>query len=532
MKKLLALFIVLGTIWGINSANAREIIVEGQGAAPLTGYNIKAVRDMQDSKMDKKAKNSNYEVLQTQQVKEATRQAKTRKKEDMKLTAELREQVVSLAEENAVKAAVTNLIEQILGAGASENPTVKSKFEAIVSQLGNYTITKDFSGEVRDNNYIARASLRIDEEKFRNIVKKLGAAINTNEVRSHSVMIVMDEFFTRESNLNKNVLTEEVTTLDYKYKERDKQTEKASYKDSGNSAAGGGYSSRYGGGAYGASSKHNTSASYGNFQDYSQDESLFFQNVKKYDVAAPKADNLNFTVPALQNAFGEHSIKTKDNAVLKSRYFKGKPITSDKLETSAELANYVDVARDAGADFFAIGVSYITDNGVDPHTGKHRCTANVFVRVFSTVDSEAIASGTMREVASGASADEARTAAAAQVGKNLGEQLAIRMNDFWTERLMYGFDFNVQIKGNLSPMEKIAIYEALENMNEVKNIEERTDDSTKVEYDIKYSGKNIKNDILKTLYKLNPTKFQTYNCTRKSNVLMFAPSSFKGVQNL
>ena len=80
MRKLLcalAIFI-LGAI--LCQANAVEIKIEGKGYASLTGYDIKAVRNMQDSKMSKKAKNSDIEAVQTQQIKEASRQAETRKK--------------------------------------------------------------------------------------------------------------------------------------------------------------------------------------------------------------------------------------------------------------------------------------------------------------------------------------------------------------------------------------------------------------------------------------------------------------------
>lgn len=80
MKKLLTALLLIASCYLYNIANAVEIKIEGQGSALLTGYDIKTVRNKQDTKMSKKAKNSNLEVIQTQQIKEASRQAETRKK--------------------------------------------------------------------------------------------------------------------------------------------------------------------------------------------------------------------------------------------------------------------------------------------------------------------------------------------------------------------------------------------------------------------------------------------------------------------
>lgn len=432
------------------SVNAVEIKIEGKGSAPLTGYDIKAVRTQQDAKMDKKSKNSDLEVLQTQQIKEASRQAETRKKQDKRLNDAVRTAVVTEAQDNALKVGVSILIDRTLGANASKKPEIQEKFDEILSQSSTYILDQSFTGEVEDNNYVAKAYLTVDETEFRTLLSDMGVALNTQAVRAHSIMLVLDEFFARPSDLTKNVLTKEVTTYKYDYDEKLKDNEKASAssyanakgsgsssniynvnsKSRGNYNAGGsaGYYGAYGGGGYSGSvsGSHNNSykssgsnanrynyassagakASYGHFVDYGKKENEFFQNIKEYDVMSPKAESLNFTQPALQDAFTVYDIRALDNDVFKSKYFKGKPITSDKLANSAELANYVDAARkDAKADFFAIGVSYITDNGKNENTGRNTCDGNVFVKVYSTVDREVIAAGTFTETASGNSAD-------------------------------------------------------------------------------------------------------------------------------
>lgn len=159
----------------------------------------------------------------------------------------------------------------------------------------------------------------------------------------------------------------------------------------------------------------NAKSNYGKFVAYSKKENESFKNVKEYDVLSPTVSNLNYTVDSLTSAFEKYDIKKITSDIFKSKYFKGKPITSDKLANSAELANYVTAARkEANADFFAIGVSYIVDKG------KNECDGQVFIKVYSTLDGEIIASGTFSETASGNSADQARAKTGEKVGNYKG----------------------------------------------------------------------------------------------------------------
>ncbi len=579
MKKFLIALAIFMTGFFYCCADAVEIKIEGKGYAPLTGYDIKTVRYKQDSKMNKKSKNSDYEVLQTQQIKEASRQAETRKKQDERLSNAVRRQVVVEAQENALKAGINILIDRTLGAGSSEKPEIKEKFDDILSQSSSYILDQNYTGEVEDNNYVAKVYLTVDETEFRTLLSDLGVALNTQTVRAHSIMIILDEFFARPSDLTKNVMTKEVTTYKYGYDEKLKDNEQASAssyssaKGSGNSSnsynvnskskgnyngsLSAGYSGVYGGGGYSAyaGGSHNNSyrgsgsnsnrysyskssgdkASYGHFVDYSKNENEFFQNIKEYDVLSPKAENLNFTQPALQDAFVTYDIRALDNDIFKSKYFKGQPVTSDKLANSAELAKYVEAARkDAKADFFAIGVSYITDNGKNENTGRNTCDGNVFVKVYSTVDGEVIASGTFTETASGNSADQARSAVAKKIGNELGEVLSKKIQDYWKRRMMYGTEYVVQIKGSFLPVERITLNKAIQNVDGIKNVSLRSSDSTHAEFTVNYSGQDsVADAIFMKLYESNlSNKFKTYDYKINGNQIIFSPINQKGTENL
>lgn len=533
MKKILSLFIGLGFV--ISSlcitANAVEVTVEGRGTAALSGYDIGATRSQEDEYMAGKAHNSKTEFMHTQQIKEASRQAEKRKKQDKRMTDAVRGAVVTAARERADIAAVNILVERVLGAGTTSNPQVANRLKDLYSQIGTYTINKTYTGEVIDNNYVAKVKLTVDDADFRELVSDLGIAINTAQVRSHSILIVMDEFFTAPSDMHSNVLTKETTTYDYKYNEKDKETTKLSAKDSANNKSAAGYSGYYGAAGYKNVSNSNSSLNYGNYVDYSKNESEFFQNIKEYAPRNPQAQNINLTRPELVKAFNRSDIKAINEQIFKSKYFKGKPITSDQLQNSEELAKYVKFAQtDAKADYFAIGVSYITDRGVNESTGMRAADGVVFMEIYSTQDGEMIAAAKYEDSALGNTADTARSIVAGKIGTGIGEELSKQIQKYYTKRNMYGSEFVVEIKGNFLPIERININKALKATDGIQNVAIRTFDNTKVEYVLNYNGQEPVGDcVFMKLIDVSP-KFNNYNYSLNSNQIIFEP--LKGKENL
>lgn len=531
MKNFLSLFIGLCFIIGsfFVSANAIETTVEGRGVAALSGYDIGSTRNQEDEYMANKSHNSKTEFMHTQQIKEANRQAEKRKKQDNRMNNTVRSAIVTVARERANIAAIDILVERVLGAGATKNPQVASRLNDLYSQINTYVINKVYTGEVIDNNYVAKVKLTVDDAAFRELISDLGIAINTAQVRSHSILIVMDEFFTAPSDMHSNVLTKETTTYDYKYNEKDKKTTKLSAKDSAGNKSSAGYSGYYGTSRYKNVSNSNSSLNYGNYVDYSKNESEFFQNIKEYAPRNPQAQNINLTRPELVKAFNRADIKSINEQIFKSKYFKGKPITSDQLQNSEELAKYVKFAQtDAKADYFAIGVSYITDRGINESTGMRAADGVVFMEIYSTQDGEMIAAAKYEDSALGNTADTARSIVAGKIGTGIGEELSKQIQKYYNKRNMYGSEFIVEIKGNFLPIERININKALQTTDGIKNVTIRTFDNTKVEYVLNYSGQEPVGDcVFMKLIDVSP-KFNNYNYSLNNNQIIFEPIKGKG----
>ena len=489
------LFIFASQLWAV------EIKVQGTGKASITGFDIEAARSGQDAKANKASHKDLSEAKSNKQIKKAIKQADKRKEQDAALSSSVRMAVVKEAQQNAIQNALNVLLDRTLGAGASKDANVRNKFDDIVSQEDVYVLDKQFAGEVQNNDYVAKVTLTIDETAFRELVSDMGIALNTQKIRQSAILVVMDEFFAEPSHMQPTLAREITTSASSKERKNIK------------SAA-----------AYAADDT--VSVAYGEFSDMSTKDSEFYQHILEYSAAAPVAENLNYTQPALVNAFTTYDIRSLDNDVFKSKFFKGKAITADKLSNSEELAKYVDFARtQAKADFFAIGVSYITDDGKNTSTGRNMASGNVFVKIYSTQDGEVIASGSLSEIAAGNSADGARVNVANKVGKELGEVLSKKIQDYWKKRDMYGQEYIIDVIGKFLPMERIALNKVISQTEGVEQSKLRVSDDTHCEYTINYNGEDSVADaiFINLAESRLADKFNKYDYKVSGNHVTFKP---------
>lgn len=480
---------------------AVEIKVQGTGKSSITGFDMESARSIQDKKANKLSHKNQSEAKSDKQIKKAIKQADKRKAQDAALSGSVRMAVVKEAQQNAVGSALNILLDRILGAGASKDANVRNKLDDIASQEDVYVLDKQFTGDVQNTDYIAKVTLTVDETAFRELVSDMGIALNTQKIRQSAILVVMDEFFAEPSHMKPAPTKETITS--------------ASTREQKNiqSAA-----------AYGVTDT--VAVAYGEFSDLSTKDSEFYQRIVEYTTAAPVAENLNYTQPALVNAFTTYDIRSLDNDVFKSKFFKGQAITADKLSNSEELAKYVEFARtQAKADFFAIGVSYITDDGKNSNTGKNMASGNVFVKIYSTQDGEVIASGSLSEIAAGNSADGARVNVANKVGNELGEVLSKKIQDYWKKRSMYGQEYVVDIMGKFLPMERIALNKVINQTEGVEQSKLRVSDDSHCEYTVNYNGEDsVADAIFMNLAESRlADKFSKYDYKVSGNHVIFKP---------
>ncbi|HOS04866.1 MAG TPA: hypothetical protein PK966_02230 [Syntrophorhabdaceae bacterium] len=480
------------------------------------------------------------------------------------------------AKKEAINKAITMAINKILGADAINNPKVQQKFDEIISQTSVYTIRQTDTPNRDGDLYIVNTKMTLDETKFRKLISDMGIALGTSVVRQSAIITIVDEFFTTPSDLNNPSPLREVTVYkrdrDSKYKEGEALSAKASddrslskknqesaslsAKEKGSAS----YSEKSSGristvdgsasGRASADAKYSQSASvdakhsqkssldaasskrsslnYGHFVDASSSDHEFFTNIKEYQPKDPKgtASKNNATLAALQSSFQTYDIKILENSIFRSKFFGNQVITIDKLENSADLANYAKYAKtDAKADFFAIGTSVIVDRGINQNTNTNFCDGMVTVRVYATTDSESIASGALTESASGSSPDQCRVTVAKKIGEGLGRVISNKIQDYWKARQMYGAEFIVVLVGDFRPMERIQFTETLKKVDGVKGVKLRSSEPGKCEFVITYGGSDPLSDAIYMQAALSPiaNKFSNYDFVTDGNQIIFQP---------
>lgn len=452
------------------------------------------------------------------------------------------------AKRNAVLAA----LDKVVGAGTSKNPEVQAKLDDLVVQVGEesfYSLTPSSA----DGQYQVSITLRMDDKVLRSQISDLGLAMNTTATRSQPILVMMDEFFTTPTNLRAPLeeLTEfrHEEGSHYNEKEAAASSKKSAYAASSNSA----YASKeqaayavkdasasrvsaardtqvagaardgYGGqaavagrdsGRYdaasasshqaaGAASRQVAAASSSNVAAASSSQSAYarsvnaedhnntyFRKLVKYQPQNTGPDKKNYTYNELKGQLGDLDIKVLDNAIFKSKYFGNRAITLDQLENGAELAKYVDFARqEATADYLMIGSSVIYDIGTDKNSGQPACTGVASTKTFSTKTGEDIGSATQSEAAIGISSDDCRAKLAVKLAGSLGNQVGKRIQEFTKKRTMYGAEYVIRLTGgNLSLMSRTAFSQALKTVPGLDKATQRQAGASQVEIVAIYKG--------------------------------------------
>ncbi|GAB7541402.1 hypothetical protein [Cupriavidus sp. 8B] len=482
------------------------------------------------------------------------------------------------AKRNAVLAA----LDKVVGAGTSKNSEVQARLDDLVVQVGEESFYSPTPSSA-DGQYQVSITLRMDDKALRTQISDLGLAMNTTATRSQPILVMMDEFFTTPTNLRAPLeeLTEfrHEEGAHYNEKEAAASSNKSAYaasskaayaskeqaafavKDSsagrvsaardtqvagaardaygGQAAVAGRDSGRFDAAsasshqAAGAASRQVAAASSSNVAAASSSQSAYahsvnaedhnntyFRKLVKYQPQNTGPDKKNYTYNELKGQLGDLDIKVLDNAIFKSKYFGNRAITLDQLENGAELAKYVDFARqEATADYLMIGSSVIYDLGTDKNSGQPACTGVASTKTFSTKTGEDIGSATQSEAAIGASSDDCRAKLAVKLASSLGNQVGKRIQEFAKKRTMYGAEYVIRLTGgNLSLMSRTAFNQALKTVPGLDKATQRQAGASQVEVVAVYKGSDPLDQAVAMVLGNNP-QFASLDSMVDGNVI-------------
>lgn len=456
-----------------------------------------------------------------------------------------RESSQMAAKKNAVLAA----IRKVNGATAGDDPKVMAALEEIVRQVGNESIRDISTRRDAGNNFITTLKLVIDDKEFRKLVSDAGIGVKT--ANSYPVLVVMDEYFTTPTDTSKPLreVVEYFSDKSTHHKEdlaaTASATASASASESASersrayasgaasaSASERAYVNSYNGsgaasGQYAANrSFSNSAASASASQSQSQSESAesaslnhsidagqkdvqSYRKLVEYQPQQSTPSDRSYTYEAILREAASYDLNILDNSLFRSRYFTGKPLTLQELQSSPEFARYVQAARDEmQADYFMMGSTIIYDLGKDPATGVSRCDGVVTLKAFSTAESKVLATDARSESASGNSPDQCRVNVANKLAVFTGSVVSTQIAEYWKNRNMYGQQYSVRLVsllGQLGFQPKNNFRKVLEQVKGVKEVPvQRKSSNAEVEYSLQYSGETPIADAIGELVAANP----------------------------
>lgn len=449
----------------------------------------------------------------------------------------------------AKKAAVLAAIKKVNGPQAGDDPKVRAALEEIVQQVGNDAIRDISTRRDAANNFVTSLKLVMDDKDFRKLVSDAGIGVKT--ANSYPVLVVMDEYFTTPTDLNKPLreVVEYFSDKSTHYKENlqaaaqssasasasESSAQRSNFAAQGSAsasanerayvntyngvgAASGQYSASKSYAASGAAASASQSASQSQSQesaslnhavDAGQNDVQSYKKLVEYQPQAVGPSERSYTYEAILREAASYDLNVLDNALFRSRYFTGKPLTMAELQAGPELARYVQAARDdVHADYFMMGSTIIYDLGKDPATGASRCDGVVTLKAFSTADSKVLATDARSESASGNSPDQCRVNVANKLATFTGSVVSTQIAEYWKNRNMYGQQYSVRLislLGQLGFQPKNNFRKVLEQVRGVKDVPvQRKSDNAEVEYSVQYNGETPIADAIGELISSTP----------------------------
>ena len=425
--------------------------------------------------------------------------------------------------------AVATLIKRLNGPQAMNE--AQPFLNEIIEQIENDYFTNLGSRSTPNKELITQVSLEIDDQEFHSILNDLGLAKKNS--RNSPIMIVMDEYFgvPRDNSKPVKEYTSYFSDRRYSYDENAGHDAKESHTTSANSAqasrgkstlgydADNVYSS--GAGGSGRSASHNNSSRAAASSNYNARESAYYSQAERqndiqsfikyveYQTPANKPERNNQTLNAIAGAASGYDLRLLDSDLFRSKYLKGRSITIQQLTSDAELAKLAAAARQAKADWFMAGSSYIYDRGRSQATGQFVCDGAVSFKIYSVDDATLMGGETRTESATGATTDACRSNVAQKLGQLAISKVGPQILNYSKNRSMYGKDLTIMVKstsGTVSSRLGDDLYEALEMIEGAENIDIRTQGGSLVEMTMSYKGsKPITAELSKALRKISPT---------------------------
>ena len=368
--------------------------------------------------------------------------------------------IMNAAMDDAKRDVVIKLLTEAIGFEAARNVSA-DRIEALKGEISPEAIRVAGTPSVVGGNYVISVTANVDREWFRETIDKYGIRSSSRQsgVRETIVMMVdLTYGVSRDLSQPKEVVTEfssskgasysdtSVAASSEKYKEG--SSESYSQGSSGRGSAAAGASGYYGSGAArsaysGSQASRSKSAS---ASSYSNSE------IQKNDVQAEVHDDVNFrhqvtnqdatvqqgsaenAITAVKSTAERFGLEMMPINMYSSQYFGGRAPSWADLQNNARFRPFLGFLKSNNVKFFLGGTLNVIDGGPSG-TGRFvNCSGSLVVNIMPTGSVQGLPGAIAKATASGLDAGECQNNLVAALGKDAGEQVGNKVQDYWRKQ--------------------------------------------------------------------------------------------------
>lgn len=368
--------------------------------------------------------------------------------------------IMNAALDDAKRDVVIRLLTEAIGFDGARNVSV-DRIEALKGEISPEAIRVVGTPAEVNGSYVVNVTANVDREWFRQTMDKYGIKSSSRRSGAKETIVMMVDLtygVSRDLSQPKEVVTEfssskgasfsdtSVAASSEKYKEGSSQSSAQGSSARGSAAAGasGYYGSAAARSGYiGSQASRNKSAS---ASSYSNSE------IQKNNVQAEVHDDVNFrqqvtnqdstsqqgaaeeAITAVKSTAENFGLEMLPINMFSSQFFGGRAPSWADLQNNARFRPLLAFLKSNNVKFFLGGTLNVIDGGRSG-TGRFvNCSGSLVVNIMPTGSVQGLPGASAKGTASGLDAGECQNNLVDTLGKDAGEQIGNKVQDYWRKQ--------------------------------------------------------------------------------------------------
>lgn len=368
--------------------------------------------------------------------------------------------IMNAALDDAKRDIIIKLLTEAVGFDAARDVSAEI-IDALKGEISPEAIRVAGTPSVVGSNYVVSVTASVDREWFRRTIGKYKIRSSSRRSGARETIVMMVDLtygVSRDLSQPKEVVTDYSTSKGASYSDTSMAASSEKYKEGssesysqgssargssaaaasgyyGSAAARSGYSGSQASRSKSASvsSYSNSEVQKNNVQAEVHDDASFHQQVTNQD-STPQQGSAEIAITAVKSTAENFGLDLVPINQFSSQFFGGRAPSWADLQNSARYTPFLGFLKSKGVKFFLGGTLNVVDG---PRSGTGRfvtCSGSLAVNVMPTGSVQGLPGATSKATASGVDAAECQNNLVASLGKDAGEQIGNKVQDYWREQ--------------------------------------------------------------------------------------------------